>query len=82
MEDLKTKLKSMKNDTEQQYKDVIENYSKNEVLKDLKDAGISRDEISDDEFNELLNEKIQQSTAFSKGALVAGGAFMFLELLG
>ena len=65
-----------------QYDEIIINYSKEQVLEELKEAGVSRDEISDNEFNELLQEQIKQSKSFSKGALMAGGVFMFLELLG
>jgi len=82
MQDLITKLKSIKNATQSQYDEVIINYSKTEVLKELKDAGISKDDIGVEEFDELLEEKIKESKAFSKGAMVAGGAMLFLELLG
>ena len=82
MKDLVEQLKSLTNATQTQYDEVIANYSKKQVLKELKDAGISRDEISDEEFDELLEEQIKQSKSFSKGALVATGAFALLELLG
>ena len=82
MDTLIDKLKRVKNATEQQYDTVITNYAKDEVLKELKDAGISKDDISDEEFDELLEEKIKESKAFSKGAMIAGGAMLFLELLG
>ena len=82
MKNLITQLKSITNATQSQYDEAIVNYSKEQVLKELKDAGISKDEISDDEFNELLQEQIKQSKSFSKGAMVATGAFLFLELLG
>jgi len=82
MNELITKLKSIKNATQSQYDEVINKYSQAEVLKELTKAGISKEDISQKEFNELLAEKIKESKAFSKGAMVAGGAFLFLELLG
>ena len=82
MQELKTKLLNMKNATQQQYREAIETYSKKEVIKELSSAGLSREDLSDEEFQELLEAKVQQATAFSKGLMVAGGAFMFLELLG
>jgi hypothetical protein len=82
MKNLITQLKSITNATQSQYDEVIVNYSKEQVLKELQDAGISKDEISDDEFDELLQEQIKQSKSFSKGAMAATGAFVFLELLG
>jgi len=82
MKNLTQKLKSLKNATQSQYDEVIIKYSKTEVLKELKKAGISKEELSDDEFNELLEDKIKQSKSFSKGAMVAGGALLFLEFLG
>ena len=82
MDNLVSKLKSLKNATQSQYDDVIVKYSNDEILKELKQAGISKDDLTDDEFKELLDAKIKESKAFSKGALVATGAFLFLELLG
>ena len=82
MKDLVKQLKSLANATQSQYDETIIKYSKKQVLKELKDAGISKDEISDEEFDELLQEQIKQSRSFSKGAMVATGAFVFLELLG
>jgi len=82
MNELITKLKSIKNATQSQYDEVINKYSQAEVLNELTEAGISKEDISQEEFDELLEEKIKESKAFSKGAMVAGGAFLFLELLG
>lgn len=75
-------LKSMKNATEAQYKEAIDKYAYNEVIKDLKEAGIDKDELLDDEFEELLKEKVKQAQTFSKGAMAASGVLLFLELLG
>lgn len=82
MQEMVEKLKSLKNATQSQYNEVIQKYSKDQVLKDLKKAGISHNELSDEEFNELLNEQVVRSKSFSKGTMVATGAFLFLELLG
>lgn len=76
------KLKSLKNATQSQYDEVIQKYSHEQVLEDLKKAGISKDELSDEEFQELLDEQVVKSKSFSKGAMIATGAFLFLELLG
>jgi len=82
MQEMVEKLKSMKNATQSQYNDVIQKYSHTQVLEDLKKAGISKSELSDEEFQELLDEQVLKSQSFSKGALIATGAFLFLELLG
>ena len=82
MNNLIIKLRNIKNATQSQYDEVINKYSQTEVLKEIKEAGISKDDISVEEFNELLEEKIKESKAFSKGAMAAGGAFLFLEFLG
>lgn len=82
MNDLIEKLKTMKNATQEQYQDVIEKYAYNEVIKELKEAGLSKDDIPQSEFDDLLKDKITQATSFSKGAMLAGGAILFLELLG
>ncbi len=82
MQDLIEKLKNLKNISKEQYKNIVCEYSYNQVVEDLKKAGIKKDELSDEEFQELLNEQITKSESFSKGALMATGAFLFLELLG
>ncbi|WP_121628758.1 hypothetical protein [Poseidonibacter antarcticus] len=82
MKDLINQLKSMKNATTEQYEKVIDKYAYDEVVKDLKDAGLSKDEIPQSEFDDLLKDKVNQARSFSKGAMVAGGAILFLELLG
>jgi len=82
MDKLVNQLKSMKNATQAQYTEAIDKYAYSEVIKDLKEAGINKDELLDDEFNELLKEKVKQSKTFAKGAMVGAGALFLLELLG
>ena len=82
MDKLVDQLKSMKNATQAQYKEAIDKYAYSEVIKDLKEAGIDKDELLDDEFDELLKEKVKQSQTFAKGAMTASGVLLFLELLG
>ena len=82
MDKLVRKLKSIKNITQEQYKDTIEKYAYDEVLNELSELGIEKDDISQDEFNKLLQEQIKKSKRFADGALIATGALLFLELLG
>lgn len=82
MENLVKKLNSLKNATQSQYDETIKKYAETEVIKELKDAGVSIDDISTQEFQELLEDKIRASKAFAKGAMVAGGVLLFLDLLG
>ena len=82
MNKLVNQLKQMKNATQTQYKEAIDKYAYSEVIKDLKEAGINKDELLDDEFDELLKEKVKQSQIFAKGAMTATGILLFLELLG
>ncbi len=82
MNKLVSQLKQMKNATQTQYKEAIDKYAYSEVIKDLKEAGIDKDDLLDDEFDELLKEKVKQSQTFAKGAMTATGALLFLELLG
>jgi hypothetical protein len=79
MQDL---IKKLKNATLSQYDDLIIEYAKKEILKELKEAGISEDDLTQDDYDELLADKIKEAKSFTKGAMVAGGAFLFLELLG
>lgn len=82
MENLVNKLKNMKNATQAQFKEAIDKYAYSEVIKDLKEAGIDKDELLDNELDELLKEKVKQSQTFAKGAMAASGVLLFLELLG
>lgn len=82
MQELIDKLKHMKNATQAQYEEVIEKYAYKEVIQNLKEAGLEKDDLSDEEFNALLNEQKKRSGSFAKGALAASGVFLFLELLG
>ncbi len=82
MNKLVSQLKQMKNATQTQYKEAIDKYAYSEVIKDLKEASIDKDDLLDDEFDELLKEKVKQSQTFAKGAMTATGALLFLELLG
>lgn len=82
MNDLVEKLKSMKNATALQYDKTIKEYAEKQVLKELKEAGIKKEDLSEDEYQGLLDEKVKEAKSFSKGAMVAGGLFLFLELLG
>ena len=82
MNDLVEKLRTLKNTTQEQYENVIDKYAYDEVLKELKEAGLSKDDIPQSEFDDLLKDKVNQARSFSKGAMVAGGAILFLELLG
>ena len=82
MKKLVSQLKQMKNATQAQYKEAIDKYAYNEVIKDLKEAGIEKDEMLDEDFDELLKEKVKQSQSFAKGAMTASGVLLFLELLG
>ena len=82
MDKLVMKLKQIKNATQSQYDSTVDKYAKDEVLRELKEAGISKDDLSDDEYEELLKEKTKQAKTFANGALTASGAILFLELLG
>ena len=82
MRDLVSELKNIKNATKLQVDSIIDSYSYEQVIKDLKEAGINKDELSDEEFKQLLAEEVVKSRKFSKGLLVGGGAILLLELLG
>ncbi len=82
MNNLIDKLKRLKNKSQDEYREVIQKHSHKQVLKELKEAGLYKDDISQEEFDKLVQKKIKENTSFAKGAMVAGGALLFLELLG
>lgn len=82
MQELIEKLKTMKNATEAQYDAMIESHAYKEVIKNLKEAGLEKNDLSAEEFDALLSEQKKRANSFAKGALGASGIFLFLELLG
>ncbi|TKI69056.1 hypothetical protein FCU45_08835 [Sulfurimonas crateris] len=82
MQELVEKLKGMKSATKAQYDVMIESHAYKEVIKNLKEAGLEKDDLSDEEFDALLSEQKKRANSFAKGALGASGIFLFLELLG
>lgn len=82
MQELIEKLKSAKDATEAQYDAMIEKYAHNEVLKNLKEAGLSKDDFTQEEFDTMLNEEQKRTNAYAKGAMSASGVLLFLEFLG
>lgn len=82
MRELVEKLKGMKNTTKAQYYAIIESHAHKEVIKNLKEAGLEKDDLTSEEFNALLSEQKKRANSFAKGALGASGLFLFLELLG
>jgi hypothetical protein len=82
MQNLIQELKNIKNATKEQYDEIITKYAKEKVDKELKQSGLSIEDLSDKDYQELLDEEIKQAKQFSKGALAATGLFLFLELLG
>ena len=82
MQELVENLKGMKSTTIAQYDAMIESHVHKEVIKNLKEAGLEKDDLSAEEFNALLSEQKKRANSFAKGALGASGIFLFLELLG
>lgn len=82
MQELIEKLKGMKSATKAQYDAMIESHAHKEVIKNLKEAGLEKDDLSDEEFHALLSEQKKRANSFAKGALSASGIFLFLALLG
>ena len=76
------KIKSYKDEALPEIDKAIREQAYKNVLNDLKDADIDPEEMSDDEFNQLMAEEIKSIESMGKGAMVGSGVFAFLELLG
>jgi len=76
------RLKNLKDITQEEVSKVMKEQAYKSVLKELKEDEISVEDLSEREFNQLLNEEIKKQKTFSKGVLVGGSALLFLELLG
>mgnify|MGYP004000964189 CR=1 FL=1 len=82
MKNLINQLKEMKNATQSEYNELINQYANKEVLNKLKELGIKKEDISEEEFNALLADQIKESKVYANAALGATGLFLFLEFLG
>jgi len=82
MQSTVNKLKSLKNVTGEKVNQIIKEQSYNAVLKELKEDGIDIDDLTEEEFNQLIAEEIKKQKTFSKGMMVGAGALLLLELLG
>ena len=76
------KLKNLKNVTEEQVNSVIHEQTYKAVLKELEEDGINIDDLTEEEFNQLLAEEIKKQKSFAKGMMIGGSALLLLELLG
>lgn len=52
------------------------------VVQDLKKSGIVVEEVSKEDFEELLIDEVKRLKTLGKGALVGAGVFTVLSLLG
>jgi len=82
MQDLINRLKNLKSASSTQVDKIINDHSYDTVLKELKDDGISINDLSDDEFKQILAEEVKKTKTFAKGALTGGAGLLVLELLG
>jgi TRAP-type C4-dicarboxylate transport system substrate-binding protein len=82
MESTIDKLKNLKNATQEKVDKIINEQSYQAVLKELQEDGIDVNDLTEEEFNQLLAEEIKKQKTFSKGVLVGAGALLLLELLG
>jgi hypothetical protein len=76
------RLKSLKNTTQEKFEDFVNERAYNRVVKDLTNINIDVDDLTDDEFMQLLSEEIQKTKIFIKGVFSGLGIFIFLDLLG
>lgn len=75
------KLKEYK---ESAFKDIDETITKqayNNVIKDLKAADIDPEELSDEEFKQLMAEEIKEIKTLGKGTIAGAGAFVLFDFL-
>lgn len=82
MQEVIDRLKNLKNSTNTQVDKIINDHSYDTVLKELKDDGISVNDLSDNEFKQILAEEVKKTKTFAKGALAGGTGLLFLDLLG
>lgn len=77
------KLKNVKGKSKEQFDQFILENSKKSVLKELQDNGISPDDITPEEMEELLAEEFKTQREYTKGLATGSIGFaVLLELLG
>jgi TRAP-type C4-dicarboxylate transport system substrate-binding protein len=74
--------KSLLNDTAEAAKRELYEYSVQQVKKQLAEGGLSVDDFSEEEFQQMVAEAYRKNESFGKGIAVGAGALMLLNLLG
>ena len=72
----------LKNAVTERFENLLRDHAYKSLTNSLKDDGISLDDLTDEEFEELLAEEIQKQRSFTKGVGVGTGIMVLMELLG
>lgn len=74
--------KSLFTDGTEAVKRELYQYSVEQVKKQLAEGGLSVDDFSEEEFQQMVAEAYRKNESFGKGIAIGAGALMFLNLLG
>ncbi len=74
--------KTLIGDTKEAAKRELYKYSEEQVKKQLAESGLSVDDFSDEEFQQMVAEAYRKNESFGKGIALGSGALMLLNLLG
>jgi len=82
-------VKKIINETKELIDDILNTgkqnlyeYSREQVLKNLEESGLSESDFSEDELNMMISEEYRKNESFGKGAAAGAGILMFLGLIG
>jgi hypothetical protein len=63
-------------------KKSLYDYSREQVINDLTESGLSIDDFGEEELKQMIAEQYKKNESFGKGVAAGAGVLMFLNLLG
>ncbi|MBE0508196.1 MAG: hypothetical protein IBX50_16015 [Marinospirillum sp.] len=80
--ELVSRLKMMKNASQQEIEGFLQEYSTKKVKEELAEAGVDWRELDEADLNELVADELAKNKTFAKGVLGGAGLIMLLNFLG
>ena len=80
--ELVSRLKMMKNASQQEIEGYLVDYSTKKVKEELAEAGVDWREVDEADLNELVADELAKNKSFAKGVLGGAGVILFMNFLG
>lgn len=80
--ELVSRLKMMKNASQQEIEGYLVDYSTKKVKEELAEAGVDWREVDEADLKELVADELAKNKSFAKGVLGGAGVILFMNFLG